>query len=322
MPWAAAVGAVANVAGGLIGNSQAQGQRNAADAARQQALAAFSGVNVPSISDQQLSLQQQAVQGQLNPVLQQAVQQQKSGLADYQKNPDAVQAQMAALKQLQQLGQSGLTSADVAEMQQINRNTGAQNQAQQKQILQNMAARGMGGSGAELAARLAANQSSEANANNASNQMQQTALQRQLQAITQSGNLGQSIEGQNYGEASNTANMQNAINQFNTQQQAASQNYNVQAQNQAQAANLANKQNIANTNTGIANQQQQLNKGLYQTQFGNQMQKAGAQAGQYGQIAAGANANADRTANQWANIGQGVGDIASAFGNQKNNNQS
>lgn len=318
MPWAAIGAVAAPVISGIMGSNAAQGQLNAANAARQQALAAYSGINVPSISDQQLSLNHEQVQGTMDPALQQAIQQQQSQLAGYQKNPDAVAAQTAALKQLQQLGQSGLTPSDVAEMQQLTNKTGAQNQAQQKQIMQNLAARGMGGSGAELAARLSANQSSAANANNATNQLQQMALQRQLQAITQGANLGQSMESQNYGEASNTAAMQNAINQFNAQQKAASQNYNVSAQNQAQQQNLANKQNVANTNVGLTNQQQQFNKGLYQTQFGNEMQKAGGQSGQLNNIAAGNQQQAANTANMYSGIGQGVGTGLAGIANNQN----
>jgi len=312
------LGAVAApVIGGIIGNQQAQQQQNAANAARQQALAAYSGINVPSISDQQLALAQEQVQGQMTPAMQQAMQQQQSQLAGYQKNPDAVAAQTAALQQLQKLGQSGLTASDMAAMQEINRNTGAQNQAQQKQIIQNLAQRGMGGSGAELAARLSANQSSADTASKQSNALQQEALQRQLQAITQGANLGSSIESQNYGEASNTAAMQNAINQFNAQQKAASQNYNVSAQNQAQAQNLANKQNVANTNVGLSNQQQQYNKGLYQTQFSNQMAKAGGQAGQLNNIAAGNQQNAANTSNMYSGIGQGVGTALTGIANNQ-----
>lgn len=304
----------ANLLGGIFGNSAASKERRAAEQARARALAEYAGIQLPTVADQQLALQQYQLTGELTPEMEQAINLGPSAYEDIQTDPRLAQAQMQALSTLQELGTSGLTSADKADLEQIRRQTANEETARRQQILQNMAARGVGGSGVELAAQLSSSQAAANRASQEAGDLAKLAMQRKLEALTQSGNLGGQIRQQQFGEQEAIARARDVQNQFNTQNAIARQQRNIGAQNQAQQTNLAARQNISEKNTGLSNEQQQYNKNLLQQQFQNQMQLAGAKSGALlGQAQAYQQAAAD-TANRYAGIGSALGQGLSAYG--------
>ncbi len=298
---------IAPVVGGIMGQNAAAGRQASADAARQQALAAFSGIQAPSVADQQLALQQYQNSGNLTPEMIQALQQGPNAMAGIQTDPRLVQAQMAALQQLSTTGQMGMTPAEQAALSQAQQQAAGQAQAKNAQILDQFARTGMGGSGAQLAAQLSNSQNSAQMLANNSNQVAQNAQQNALQAMAQSGQLGGQMQGQQFGQQAQIAQAQNYINQFNTMNSQNTQNQNVQAANAAALRNLQNQQNISAQNTQLGNQQQQYNKQLLQQQFNNNMARASGMAGQYQGIAQANQQQAGNIANSYAGIGQGVG---------------
>jgi len=307
----------APVVGGLLGQSQAQGSLDAANAARNAALQQYANIQAPTIAEQQLQLGTLSSAGNLTPAQIQAAQQQSSALNNISTDPRIANAQMQALQQMGQLGTTGMTAADQAGYTLAANASGQANAAQQAQLMQQMQARGEGGSGAELMARL---QASQGNANSLSNaQLQQAQMQQaaRMQALSQYGSLGSNLQQAAFNQQAAQGSAQNAINQFNTSTMNQAQMANVAAQNQAQQYNLTNQQNIANTNVGIQNQQQQYNKGLYQQQFQNQMSKAAGEAGQYNGIAGANQQQAANTAGSYATIGQGVGTALGGFANSQ-----
>jgi hypothetical protein len=173
--------------------------------------------------------------------------------------------------------------------------------------MQNMAARGQAGSGNELMARMMAAQNSSNQMANSGNQIAAQAQQRALEALMQSGQMAGDIRNQNFGQDSAVASAQDEIARFNTQNRIGTQQRNVGSRNQANLRNLENQQNIMNQNTGLRNQQEVHNKGLYQQDFSNRMQKAGALANAHLGQASAYDASAGRTASMWSGIGQGVG---------------
>lgn len=297
---------MASVIGGIIGNSAASGDQQSAQDALQKALANIQGVNTPSIAEQELALENEKSAGQLNPNMEGTVSQGSTGLSNISVDPRLRNAQMQALTSLQQQGQSGLTATDRQALNQILNQQQQQSNSANQAILQNMAARGQGGSGATLAAQLANNQNASNNGLTRSLGVAAQAQQNALNATAQSGQLGSQLEGQQYGEAANAANAQDAINRFNAQNSQQVMGTNTGAKNAAQQLNLQNAQNIANTNTGISNQQQEYNKGLYQQQYNNQMGKAQAEAGAEGNLGTYYGNQANATRGMWAGIGQGV----------------
>jgi hypothetical protein len=306
------------VVGGVLGYQASQNQLDAANQARQQALGQWTGLTPPSVADQQLNLQQYGNTGDLTNQTEQALQMGPSAMTQVQTDPRLMQAQMAALQQLQQTGQMGMTPAEHAALVQAQQNAAAQAQAKSKQVLNEFAARGMGGSGAELAAQLSNAQNSAQMLANNSNQVAQNAQQNALQAISQAGTLGGQMQGQQFGQQSAIAQARDYINQFNLQNAQNVGNTNVGLANQANQFNLMKNQNLANMNAQLLNQQQEHNKQLSQQQFNNQVALAGGRSGQYQGVAQAQQQQASNTANMWAGIGQGVDTGAGALYNAYN----
>lgn len=165
-------------------------------------------------------------------------------------DPSLKAAQMDALSSLQDIAsQGGMTLQDKANLERMKMQVAEADKGRRDAIMQNMATRGMGGSGMELLANL---QSSQAATNQAAQQgldIAGMAQQRALDAMSRGGDLAGRLRGQDYEEQANLARAKDAINQFNTQYM-----------NQAQQQNLANQQNINNQNAAIKNQQTMQNQ--------------------------------------------------------------
>lgn len=304
----------APVLGGIIGNIASSGDRDASTEAQKAALQAIAGVNAPSVEQMQLALQQYQSAGKLTPEQETALQQAQSQLNGYKSDPRLVQAQASALQSLQDRGKQGLTAQDIAALNQERNSTNQNIQSNNAAILASQAARGQLDSGSTLAAQL---MGAQAAANRQSQQGDNTAAMAQqnaLSAMTQAGNMAGSMGTQQFGQAAQIAAAQDAINRFNTQNSQAVNNQNVQTNNAAQQYNLNNAQHIANANTGIANSQQQYNKGLYQTVFNDQLNKAGAIAGQDRSLSNTYANNAAATSNMWSGMANAVGQGAAAYG--------
>ena len=308
MGTGAAIGAIAApIVGGIIGSEQAGAQQRSADAAMQSALAQFGGITIPDIEEQKLLLETPELVGEYSPELEQFIELGPSAMEQVSVDPRLRQAQMSALEQISGVAQEGLTPADIAALETARRGAAAEAQAKQGQILQEMQARGQGGAGAELIARLKSAQSGADRLSQEGLNVAQIAQQRALQALAQQGSLSGQIRGQEFGEQSDVARAKDIVNQFNVQQQQGLQQRNVAAQNQAALRNLQEKQRLAEQQTAIRNYQQEQNKALQQQKFQNRMQLAGARAGQYGQRAQQASQRAGQAAQMWSGIGQGVG---------------
>lgn len=329
---------------------------------------AFNGIQAPTLTPEQL--QQNQWLGDLQPstidagadVSADPVQAAQaatalagpSAMQGITDNPAMLGQEQASLGALQDLvNKGGLNTTDAANLNQIQGAAAQQSRGQQDAIMQNMAARGMGGSGNELLAKLSASQ-------NATNQAAQQGLDvagqaqsRALQAMMQGGSLASQLQGQQFGEAAQKASAQDAISKFNAQnsnqmnqyntaaqnqagefnsQQAAqlglanrqqdlgAQQYNAGAQNQAAAYNNQGRQNLANQNTGIANQQNVYNtQQLPEQNFQNQM---GLGAAKSGAAAAGANywnGQSQQSRQGFQNFAQGaVGGGTQAASNYQN----
>lgn len=307
--------AAAPVIGGLLGQNAAQGDREAAMRLRRQAMDAFAGLQLPSVKEQEILLEQLRSQGQLTPEMEQAITQGRSEMEGISTDPRLKDAQLAALSSLQDIGnQGGMSATDRARwnsmQSDLNRNAGAQQAA----VMQNFARRGQAGSGMELLAQLTNQQASADRASQQGMDIKAQAEQRALQALMSGGQLAGSMRDQDFSQASAKAQAQDAINRFNTQNRQDVQMRNVGASNAAQAANLGERQRIADVNVGMKNQQQIHNKGLLQQDFQNRMGRAAGMSGQAQSLAGATDARADRTAGMWAGIGSGLGQGIAAYG--------
>lgn len=307
----------APVIGGLMGQEAARGQLKDAKKARAAALAQYAGITVPEMEKQMLEYEMMQSAGTYNPELDQALGLGPSAMENVSTDPRLKSAQMNALAQLGGIAETGMSAADAASFELARRGAAQENQAMQGQILQNMQARGQGGSGAELIARLTGAQKSADSMQAA--QLEQAKAQQaaRMQALNQVGSLSSQIQNQDFNQGSRIAEAKDLINQYNAKNSQSVANANTAAKNAAQLANLQNQQNMMNQNTGLRNQQQQNNKQLYQQQFNNQVGLAAGKAGQYNSIAQASQTGAANTAGMYAGIGQGVGTAAAAYGTAK-----
>ncbi len=313
MAWIAPVVAgVASLAGSAAANSEAKKARNA----QKNALAQFAGVELPNIDDQKVFYDQMTSAGQMSPELEAALALDPSAMEGVSTDPRLKHAQMNALAQLGGIAETGMSPADQAAFELARRSAAQENQAMQGQIMQNMQARGQGGSGAELIMKLKGAQSS-ADAMQAA-QLEQAKQQQaaRMQALNQVGSLSSQIQNQDFNQASQVAQAKDMINKFNVQNQQNTNNQNVASKNAAQMANLQNQQQIMNSNTGIRNSQQDKNKSLIQQDYNNRIAKASGMAGQYNGIAQTNTQNAANTAAMYGQIGQGLGTAVGGYFNR------
>lgn len=295
----------APIAGGIAGQRAGEAGTSAASDDLN-AIAAAYNIPLPDIEKMRLNLEQQQVAGTLNPNLEQNINLGDTALSNIQLDPEQNQMLVSALRKMSDVSQQGLPEVDRAQINSLLNQTAQQNQAQQKSILENRAARGMGGSGNELAAQLAASQGGANAASQNALQVGALAAQRKLDATSNLANMVNTAQNADYQRQANLQGQRDAIAQFNAQQNTGTQQRNVAAQNLAQQMNLGNAQNISNTNTDTRNQQQQYNKQLEQQNFNNAMQRAGGITSSRSAAMAGHQGQADAAAGSAMGTASGI----------------
>lgn len=314
MAWLSAIAALAPVVGGIVGQNQAAGARSNAENDAKSALESINNVNLPDVDKMRLALEQYQSAGNMTPQTEGASLLGNSNLSNINLDPKYNQYTMDALKKMADVSEKGLTDVDRSQLQGMLNANAQQNQSEQKQILENRTARGMGGSGDELAAALSSAQSGANRGSNEAMQLAALAAQRKMDATSNLGSMVQTAQNADYQRQAQLQAQKDAIAQFNAQQQQGVTSRNTSAANNAQLLNLQNNQNISNNNTNLRNQQQQYNKNLEQVNFDNSMKKALPQAQSYNNMANFNTNQANATANQYAQIGSGVGGLIGSSG--------
>lgn len=320
-----AFGPVGTAVGGLIGgitglfSGDGDDQREQQLQMLQQIQAEIDSIPLPPIEAQQLVLEKYRQAGVLTPEMEATITQGPSRMEQVSTDPRLKTAQMGVLSKLAQLGEQGLSAEDRMVFDELTRQTAQQEQARQQGILQNMAARGMGGSGAELAAQLS---SSQAAADRQSREGMNLAAQAQknaLNAILQRGSLAGDLRSQDFGEQAKVASAADEIARFNAANRQSVEGRNVGARNTAQEFNLRSAQDVANKNVDVSNNQQAYNKQLLQKQYDNQLNKAKAKAGAAGDIASFFGKEGEREDKASDSLMSGFGTVASGVANYYTN---
>lgn len=139
-----------------------------------------------------------------------------SAMEDIAVDPRYAEAQLAALSELSRIGEEGgLTPADRAALQETAESTAATERGIRGAIEQQARARGLGGSGMELAQQLVAAQGASQEGARAGRDVAQMAQNRALAALQGAGQLGGQIRGQEYGEQADLARARDLISRFN-----------------------------------------------------------------------------------------------------------
>lgn len=220
-------------------------------------------------------------------------------LSKIQSDPILREAQMNALSRVQAIAdQGGLTAEDRARLADISRRQKVTEQGQRQAIAQNAAQRGIGGSGLELAQKVASQQEQANIAAQQGTDVAAEAQRRQMQAALEAGRLGGDIRSQEFNEAARRDEAQDLINKFN-----------VGAQNEAGLELARQRQRIAEQNVNLANQSRLYNIGRNQRAFENQLKIAAGKTGALQQIGAGASDREGRLTNL---IGTGIQAAAGA----------
>lgn len=268
----------------------------------------YKDLQAPNPADLQLQLEELVQQGSLSPEQAQAILIESSAMEGISTDPNLKKAQMDALIGLQEIADSGgMTDMDRANLNRIATEEATANRGAREAILQNMEARGAGGSGMSLLAQLQNQQDSATRKAQRDMDITAQAQARALEALQAAGSTAGNIRNQDFSEQSAIAGAEDAISKFNAQNQQNVNLTNTAARNDAQAKNLAVKQGTADANTQLRNTQQQYNKNLIQQNFENELKKRGGQTAVAAQNAnaQGANSQADANAKNQT-IGMGL----------------
>jgi hypothetical protein len=302
-----------------VQNLLSNGQLNASQSAYANAIQAINQ-SVPSqLSNFIPKLTQQVMQGTMTAAQAQTAIQQQSALAGIQIDPAAMNAQTQALTQLQKVAtDGGLTAQDKAQLNDLNNQVNSQNRGRQLAVQSQSREQGIGGSGADLAARLSAAQGANQAASTQATDVAGNAQARALQAMLASGQLGGQIQNEQFGEAAQKASAQDAINQFNTALKQQTNQQNTADQQQANLTNFNTANTIAGNNTNIANTQAMLPLQTAAQQNNQNLNWAGTTARadqqQGAQLNTQANTNRANNTDTWGNVIKAAPAIANAAG--------
>lgn len=314
MGWQAA-GAGANIAAGLANYAIQSSANDRAEAMQNENMQKWLALNIPDPAQQKIVLEKFISQGKIDPVFQQAIQQSPSEFSKIVSNPTYQAAQDRALGELQDIGESGgLRLQDKEALQEAQIQSQTQDRAARQGISAEMARRGLGGSGFDVAAQLQGQQAQGDRDANSSLRIASDAQKRALDAIQSEGGLATQYRTQDFGEKSAKASAADRINQFNTANSRDVNAANVTAQNQAKEFNLRNDQDVANKNTSATNQNSMYNAGLLQQQYENQQQKLKGVTGANSDLAQTAIRGGQIAGNAVSNAGSAVSGAASAQG--------
>jgi hypothetical protein len=168
-------------------------------------------------------------------------------------DPRYSQFEMQALRDLEQQSKDGLSARDQADLAQLEGQVNRQNAGRQGAIQQNMAARGMGGSGMELVAQMAASQDATERQALASMEKAAMAQDGRRAATAQLGAQAGQMSARDWQQQAQRAQAQDAINKFNNSNSM-----------QVGMYNHGGRQGTANNNTNQNNQFAQQKLGARQ----------------------------------------------------------
>jgi len=297
--------------GNLIANKDA-GDRAAM--LQEQAMQEWIKINIPDVESQKIVLDKFIQQGIIDPILEKAIEQDPSEFSKIVSSSENLAAQRRALAEIEKLGlEGGLRLQDKATIQDAMLEGQVKDRANRMAISDEMARRGLGGSGFEVASKL---QGQQATADrDAQNRLSVAAKaqDRALQALMQSGELSTQYRNQDFQQQAAKAAAQDSINRFNTANSQDVMSKNTALQNRAMEANLAQKQKTADQNTALSNYEQEYNKGVAQRRFENETKIAAGKTGQLNNQAGLAIDQGKNAGNFWSNIGAaGVGAATAA----------
>jgi len=315
MPWVAAVVAVAApIIANIAGQAQSAGDRASSREASDRAYKEMMSLGLPPDLSKQLILKEFKKVGILDPELEHHINLGASKVAQIQSDPKLRAQQTQGLDQLKQISRGGLRPEDRAALNQIRATTAQDEQGKLAQIEQNMQARGMAGSGNELAMALSSAQGGANRESRESDQLAAQSSQRALDALMKGTTMAGDVRAQDFSENKAKATAEDEFNRFNVQAQQAQQQRNVGARNQAQQGNLQVEQGLANANVNQANAETERQSAAKRQYYNDMMIRAGKRADAERAVATDFAGRAGATQAANASYGAAVASIANKFG--------
>lgn len=187
----------------------------------------------------------------------------ESAMNDVSTDPRLRDEQTAALDALSEIANGGgRTLADDANLNRIQNDVAASDRGRRDAIKQNMAARGMGGSGMDLLAQLQSSQAATDRASQGGLDIAADAEQRALDAIMQGGNMAGNLRGQDFDEQARIAAANDAISQFNAANTNGMNQWNTGAANDMNRFNTTGAQGTKEFNANSTRDNDQFNAGM------------------------------------------------------------
>ena len=197
-----AAGAAVALVSRLIGEAISAGDLERAEKLKQQAIADYGEDILPQL--------EQATAQEVGA----------TEMGNIRVDPTGRNAQVSALERLSQFGEGGFSPEDAAEQRRVMDAAAGVASRQAAQGEQLAAARGLRRSGLSQALGQQAAQAGAQTASDAAAQLAAQRRQRQLQALGMMGQQGAALRGADYGEQSDRATAQDAINRFNANMRA------------------------------------------------------------------------------------------------------
>lgn len=275
-PWGAAVGAVL---GGLTGGAFGQmthDKKVQYQNVLNQYMGQLNAIDMPRYADLKLVFEKFQKGEPLSNEELSALQEVDSEVTKIAQDKVAKQSQLDALAAMKARSRGGLTLQDKSDLMQAQREIDRQQSGVQKSIMQNMQARGQGGSGAELAARLNAGQQGAQMASQNSLATAARAQNAAMQSLRDSASLGRQIGQDQMDFDLMKAKAVDDTRRRNLERQQDAMKYNIGNRNVANEANWKRANAIGDENVRLANQEQTANKQLLVDDYYRQMERLNA----------------------------------------------
>lgn len=312
MVWWAPLAAAAG--GAILGKALEPSMRSGAEGIYRDIAAGVDKIEVPTPEEQFIQIESLVQQGLITPIEAEEILADPSLMAEITTDPMIKEAQTKSLIKLEELAEGGGYSLeDQARLSTIQREVGAQERGGRERISQEMAERGIRGSGLELAQQLMLNQAASEKRSQEGLARAAQGEQRALDALMQSGQMAGQMRSQEFGEESAKASAQDAIDQFNIANQRQTQSQNIQMQMQSQAQNLAEKQRIAEANAQRRQEEQLRRAQLKQQQYQNTLDKERIKANAMGGAADAMDKTAGRKGKLYGGLIGAAGQIGASY---------
>lgn len=243
-------------------NKQAQSDEAKSRAIEEVLLKAQNSLEMPSGQATPLTFEEYSVLAQYKPEIARMVSENAPQLIGEAQSQDVIQAQKNTLQEYEALAKSGTDAQGEADRGRLLSDVQGQGNTARANLLREYSQRGLGGSGQDVLANMAAQGQLQERAQQQGLDIAAQNQTRRMDALRNASNLASQMRQTNLGVEQTNTNTMNEFNRRNTMNLQAYETQRANALNQAQQFNMQQSQNAADKNvTGrnATNQQNTIN---------------------------------------------------------------